>query len=155
MDFRIQSNFRNLMEIFFKQITELGSLTITLIAIFMAYFLDRTLAINMFIGVVIVTLVSFIIKAIFFKTRPKKQPTNTLVQRLDASSFPSIHSARITILTFWLAIYSVDIILKIFLICIGVIVAYSRIYLKKHYFVDVIGGIILAAIVNLCMYYII
>jgi len=137
---------------FFKQITELGSLTIILIAIFFSYFFDNALAIRLFAGVATVTIISFIIKAIFFRARPNKQPVNTLVERLDASSFPSIHSARITVLAFWLIMYVNDIILKIFLGCIGVLVAYSRIYLKKHYLIDVIAGFMLAMIVNILIY---
>jgi membrane-associated phospholipid phosphatase len=154
MDFGFQSNFRNVLDIFFKQITELGSLTIVLIAILFTYFFDSILAVQLFIGVASVTLISFLIKALFFHARPKKQAMNTLVERLDASSFPSIHSARITVLVFWLIIISTDVVLKIILAIIGLTVAYSRIYLQKHYFVDVIGGIILAMIANLLIYFI-
>jgi membrane-associated phospholipid phosphatase len=155
MDLRIQSNLGNLFDMFFKQITELGSLTIILIAIIFSYFFNEALAMQLFIGIVFVTVISFSIKAIFFRERPKKQPTNTLVERLDASSFPSIHSARITILMFWLIAYSTDMILKVLLLLIGLTVAYSRVYLKKHYFVDVLGGFILAMIVNILIFYLV
>jgi len=152
MDFKFQSNFRSLLDIFFKQVTELGSLTIVLIAVLFAYFFNNILALQLFIGIASVTIVSFIIKATFFHERPKKQSVNNLIERLDASSFPSIHSARITVLVFWLIVYSSGIVLKIILVAIGLTVAYSRIYLKKHYYADVIGGIILALIASLIMY---
>jgi membrane-associated phospholipid phosphatase len=153
MSLIIKSNFRNLIEIFFKQITELGSLTIIGTLILFMYFFNTILAIKIFIGVAIVTTISIIVKMLFFCERPKKQPVDTWVHRLDASSFPSIHSARITVLIFWLVIYSSSIVLTFLLFSIGIIVAYSRMYLKKHYFRDVVGGIMLAMVVNLLIWY--
>lgn len=154
MDLSLHANFKKLVGMFFEQITELGSITIILILIFTTYFFEKTLSIKLFIGIIIITIIAMIIKALFFKERPKKQKTNTLIERLDASSFPSIHSARITFLTFLSVIYVNNIILKSFLIVIGILVAYSRIYLKKHYLSDVIAGIILGLIVSIGIYYI-
>lgn len=154
MDLSLDANFKKLVKMFFEQITELGSITIILTLIFITYFFEKTLSIKLFIGIIIITIIAMIIKALFFKARPKKQKTNTLIERLDASSFPSIHSARITFLTFLCVIYVDNIILKAFLIIIGILVAYSRIYLKKHYLSDVIAGIILGLIISIGIYYI-
>ena len=154
MDYNIRTNLENIIRMFFNQITELGSLTIIAILIVILYFFEKELSIKLFVGVIIITLIAMIIKSLFFKARPKKQKTKTLIERIDASSFPSIHSARITFLTFWITAYSKNIILKIFLVAIGIIVAYSRIYLKKHYLSDVIAGIILGLIVSIGIYFI-
>jgi undecaprenyl-diphosphatase len=154
MNSSLSSNFRSILDIFFKQLTELGSLTIITSIIIFTFFFDNTLALKLLIGIASVTIISFIIKAIFFRARPKKQLFNNIVEKLDASSFPSIHSARITILAFWLTMYSHELLLKIFLVAIGTLVAYSRIYLKKHYYADVIGGVTLGVIVNIIIYYI-
>jgi len=155
MDLSLQTNFKNIIKMFFEQITELGSLTIISILIIILYFFEKNLAIRLIIGIIIITIIAMIVKAIFFRARPKKQKIRTLIERIDASSFPSIHSARITFLTFWIAIYSSDIILKTILIITGILIAYSRIYLKKHYLSDVIAGIVLGLIVSIGMYYII
>jgi len=155
MDKSASSNLKNLVEIFFKQITELGSLTVIAVIIIFTYFLDAQLALKLFIGMLAATIISMIIKVLFFRPRPKKQKINTIIDRLDASSFPSVHSARITILMFLLIAYSGNLILRIFLAVIGLLVAYSRIYLKRHYYIDVIGGIILGVLISMAAYYLI
>jgi len=155
MESSISSNFKSLLNVFFKQVTELGSLTIITAIIVFTFFFDKLLALKLFIGIAAVTIIAFTIKTFFFRVRPKKQSFNNILERIDASSFPSVHSARITILVFWLTIFVDDVLLKIFLVVMGIIVAYSRIYLKKHYLTDVIGGIILGVIINIIIYIII
>ena len=155
MDYNIRTNLKNIIRIFFSQITELASFSIITALIIIIYFFDKTLSIKLCIGTIIITLIAMIIKALFFKARLKKQKTRTLIERIDASSFPSIHSARITFLTFSIVAYSTSLILNIFLIILGILIAYSRIYLKKHYLSDVIAGIILGVIVSIGMVYII
>lgn len=150
---KLCSNIYSVVDMFFKQVTELGSLTIITAIIIFTWFYSTDLALKLFIAVASVTIISFAIKTIFPKDRPRKQKFTTLVEKIDASSFPSVHSARITVLTFWLALISTNILLQIFIIAIGVLVAYSRIYLKKHYYIDVFGGIILGVIINLLIYY--
>jgi len=152
VDYSFSKNFKSIIDTAFKQLTEIGSLTIIAVIIVFTYFYDKTLAYNIFIGVAAVTLISLIIKAVSYKSRPNKQKYHTLIERIDASSFPSVHSARISILAFWLVLYSNILLLKIFIILIAVLIAYSRIYLKKHYYSDVIAGIILAGIINVLMY---
>jgi membrane-associated phospholipid phosphatase len=56
---------------------------------------------------------------------------------------------------FLLIAYSGNLILRIFLAVIGLLVAYSRIYLKRHYYIDVIGGIILGVLISMAAYYLI
>jgi undecaprenyl-diphosphatase len=153
MDFSIKTNLKNIIDMFFLQITELGSLSIITTLIIIMYFFEKTVSIKLFIGIVIITLIAMIIKALFFKVRPKKQKTRTFIERLDASSFPSIHSARITFLTFSIIAISTSLILTIFLIILGILIAYSRIYLKKHYLFDVIAGIVLGLIVIITLAY--
>jgi len=153
MNSSLSSNFKSILDIFFKQLTELGSLTILTSIVIFTFFFDKTLALKLFVGVASVTIIAFIIKAVFFHARPKKQSFKNIIERIDASSFPSIHSARITILTFWLIIYSNNLLLQILLAIAGILIAYSRIYLKKHYYADVIGGIILGIILNIIIYY--
>jgi len=155
MDLRASANLKDIIGIFFKQLTELGSLTIISAIIIFTYFFDASLALKLLIGIASATILSMLIKIMFFRNRPRKQPINTIIDRIDASSFPSVHSARIAILMFWLIIYSHNIILQAFLAIIGLLVAYSRIYMKRHYYTDVIGGIILGIIISALTYYLI
>ena len=137
-----------LMNAVFKQITELGSMTIITVFAIILIFLNKELAIRTILGIAGVVIISYSIKIIFFKNRPIKQPTNTFIEKIDASSFPSVHAARITVIAFWLIIYFSNAYFRAFTIFIWLIVIYSRVYLKKHYWIDVIGGAIIALIIN-------
>ena len=68
------------------------------------------------------------------------------LEKIDAGSFPSVHSARAML--FALILYGVvppHIALLVFII--PLIVGYTRIKLGKHYLVDVLGGYVLGFIV--------
>ncbi|MBI2151801.1 phosphatase PAP2 family protein, partial [Candidatus Woesearchaeota archaeon] len=66
--------------------------------------------------------------------------------KLDASSFPSWHTARALFLALIFSEKFNYFPLTVFLITITVIVAYSRLYLKKHDIIDVLGGIVLGGV---------
>ncbi len=61
-------------------------------------------------------------------------------EKLDASSFPSVHALRVSILFFsFYGAYPSKGSFAVALLAIAA-VSYSRIFLKKHYFVDVAAG---------------
>lgn len=83
------------------------------------------------------------IKFLWHKPRPNGQTFDNAFEKIDAGSFPSIHSSRISFVYGSLAYiqyleqnyhYLAVSILVIF------VVGYSRIFLKKHFFVDVMAG---------------
>jgi membrane-associated phospholipid phosphatase len=146
-------NDKKILDTIFKQLTELGSAVITAIfALFLLYF-NQNIAIKIISGIIGVTIISYIIKAVFFKSRPKKQSTTTIVEKIDAASFPSVHSARITVIIFWLMTYFFNWYIITLSTIIWILVIYSRVYLKKHYWIDVIGGIIISLIINIIIYF--
>lgn len=151
----LEKQFFILLDAGFKQITELGSSTLTAIIALAIIFFNQELALRIILGIVGVTIVSYLIKIFFFKQRPKKQPRNTFIEKIDASSFPSVHTARITVIIFWLIVYFKNFYLTLFSILVGLLVVYSRIYLKKHYWSDVIGGFIISIIINSAIYFLI
>ena len=146
---------RKLFDIGFSQITELGGLVTYIVLNLLIEFFDIKIAIDLFVSLIFITLIATSIKYFFFKDRPVKQSTNNIVERLDASSFPSIHSMRVFALTFWLSMFFNNLIITIYLSIIAVFVIYSRIYLKKHYLIDVIGGIMFSILILLIQYFII
>lgn len=81
-----------------------------------------------------------LIKIFFPKTRPNGQKYNTLLEKIDAGSFPSLHSSRITLVYMTLFYYANLFELKIVFLAIIPIVMLSRINLKKHFWTDIIGG---------------
>lgn len=110
-------------------------------------FVSRThpwLAIKTFIALFITEIISAIIKVLYRKNRPTQKNRQSLLDHYEAGSFPSIHSARVTILV--LLIYYLfpnDPITLLIAAILALAVAYSRIHLKLHYVSDVIAGIIL------------
>ena len=84
-----------------------------------------------------------IIKIIYPKKRPNKQTYNTLLEKIDAGSFPSLHTSRITLTYLSLFSNTAQLEIKIVLILAISLVILSRIVLKKHFWTDVLGGFIL------------
>jgi len=83
------------------------------------------------------------IKLFWHKPRPNGQEFSNKFEKIDAGSFPSIHSSRISFVYLSLGyihyVANNIILLPVFLTVI-VVVGYSRIFLKKHFFVDVMAG---------------
>jgi membrane-associated phospholipid phosphatase len=131
-----------------NHISALGSKEITtLIPIFFYLINQKQLAIKIFIGLIIVYTIGIIIRLIYNKERPKQKPRNNLLQKIDANSFPSMHSTRSTyILLILLQYFQYEIKISIFLSIIYITILYARIHKKQHDYIDLIGGIILGII---------
>src|SRR3989344_4049904 len=85
---------------FFRDMTSLGSLWFY--AIFMAFFLilsDYASLKVLLSGFILMYFAVIIIRSIYFKNRPIKYNYNTTIEKLDASSFPSLHAARTAFLS--------------------------------------------------------
>lgn len=98
-------------------------------------------------GLVINITVVVVIRLLYFKNRPNKQEFTNIIERIDASSFPSLHTARIFFLALIFLTYFQNIYLGIFLMTMACLVAYSRYYLRKHDTYDLFGGLVLGVLV--------
>jgi membrane-associated phospholipid phosphatase len=85
-------------------------------------------------------IVCSLIKIIYPKKRPIAQNYASLIEKIDAGSFPSIHSSRITLTYLTLFINTENTALKITMIAVILLVMLSRVILKKHFWIDVLGG---------------
>ncbi|MFZ5955053.1 MAG: phosphatase PAP2 family protein [Nanoarchaeota archaeon] len=134
-----------LKEKFFEEITLFGGALFYVFVIFLAHLIgEKNYAFKLLIGLFAIYFVAFIIRLVYFKERPKKVKHSNLLERLDASSFPSVHSARIIFLSIsFIMLYSKDLVVVSLLFLLNLAVVYSRIYLLKHDLIDVIGGILL------------
>ena len=99
------------------------------------------------IALAINELIVSLIKIIFPKTRPNGQKYTTLLEKIDAGSFPSLHSSRITLVYLTLFTFSTLLIFKIIFLAVIPIVMLSRINLKKHFFTDIFGGFVIGLII--------
>ena len=113
------------------------------------YFLEtnKGIATDLIIAIILIEIVCGAIKYIYPKQRPVPMERKTFFQVYMAGSFPSAHTARIAALAAAIAmIYPNKIFILIgALLAIGV--GYSRIYLKKHYLIDVAAGLLIGAVI--------
>ncbi len=133
---------------FFRDFSSLGNIWFYLIVVlFFMIFENKAIANKLLIGLVLIYALTIAIRSFYFKERPTKYPHSSYIEKLDASSFPSLHSARIAFLSMVLMNYLEELLFSVLLVILAIIIVYSRIYLKKHDFSDVSAGVILGAIV--------
>jgi membrane-associated phospholipid phosphatase len=126
-------------------ISKLGSIQIFIIIILLSYTLKLELLTKQLIaGIIIMTLFAIPIRLFLFKERPKKMKYINVLEKIKASSFPSMHSARFGFIAISIYLVTKNIEIGILLLSIYIIIIIQRIYFKKHDYTDVIGGGILA-----------
>lgn len=74
------------------------------------------------------------------------------VEQKTLKGFPSGHTTEIFCVVTYLALISKHKLLQIALLCIGLIVAYSRVYLSQHFIQDILGGAVLGTFCALVTY---
>lgn len=109
------------------------------------YYLLLALLINEVVG--------SLIKLFFHKPRPTGQEYSNAIEKIDAGSFPSLHSSRITVVYLTLFWHSDLLVFQILFLLVIPIVGLSRIFLKKHYLTDVLGGLFFGSLVFLAAIY--
>lgn len=131
-----------------RDITSFGSLfTYLLLVLIVLLQKNYDLFIILVIGIIMIYLFVIIIRALYFKNRPKQIPYSSFIARLDASSFPSLHATRSGFLFMILVKYFNNFLVSIILFVLLISILYSRIYLKKHDLKDVSAGLVLGVVV--------
>ncbi len=100
----------------------------------------------LFWALIIWEIIGASIKLFFFKARPKPMKYNNWKEKILAGSFPSLHSER-TFLLFLFSLYFTNYYVVFWFFLFWVLIAYSRVYLKKHYWIDILWWVILASLV--------
>lgn len=129
---------------FFRDVTAIGGLAASLLLILL--FISSPLLMPLIAGSVLTAAIIIIIRIFYFKNRPKKEAYHHLLERIDASSFPSLHTARIVFLALLFSSYFANQYLTILCSITAALVSYSRIYLKKHDWVDLAGGVVVGVL---------
>jgi len=134
----------------FRDLTSLGSLVFfALVGLFALAFQEQLLFWKMVFGGVFSLGITVLIRTFYFKNRPNQQNHTNFIERIDASSFPSLHTGRTIFLALLFINFFKDNYVTIFLIIFAILVAYSRIYLKKHDWYDLMGGLVLGVVTYL------
>ena len=126
------------------EITSFGGAFIYLLAALIFLILKNYPAFErLLLGIALIYAAVLLIKMFYFKDRPKKYSRHNFIEMIDASSFPSVHSARSAFLALFLMKYFNNLSISVLLAFLVVMVAYSRVYFKKHDLKDVSAGIVL------------
>lgn len=135
-----------------RDISSLGGIAFYgLLFLFTLVIQQYLIALKLLFIVVVIMIVTYSIKSVYFKARPDNKAKNrgkNLLESADLSSFPSVHSARITALGVLGSLTFMNVLLAILLAAIVITVCASRIILGRHHKADVIAGIVLGLIVG-------
>ena len=134
-----------------KDFSGLGGISFYTFMIFLFYFLNRKdVSLQLIVLLIICSIIGYGIKLLYKKSRPLKKEVNNIkktladiLDNIDSSSFPSIHSLRITLISLVMINLFSNVITLLFFIFLTLSVGISRVILKKHYFIDIIGGYLL------------
>ena len=128
---------------FFRDISTLGGIFFYgFILIFLLIINQFALFKKLFLALIIIYFFSIILRYLFFKERPVKEKYTNLIEKIDSSSFPSLHAGRATLYSLF-AYFNLEFKLFIFILILSLIILYSRIYLKKHYYKDILVGVLI------------
>lgn len=102
----------------------------------------RQLLVNLFIALILDIIVVAVLKAVTRRRRPSENKDDMFVTiSVDKFSFPSGHATRAIMLSVLLPIqYDLWLLLSLLLICWGVAVCVTRVLLRRHHILDVLGG---------------
>jgi len=145
-------NFKNNQR-FWKFVTFFGSIGIIFL-IFLLWILawkSHKILIFTIAVLILEDIIGGLIKLTFFKHRPIPQSFSNIIQKIDAGSFPSIHSARSFSLFLISCIFAIWPYCIVFLI-FWILIALSRVYLSKHFWIDILGWVLLSTSVVFLIY---
>jgi undecaprenyl-diphosphatase len=109
---------------------------------------EKSLAAQLFAGIVIAYAVTILIRVLYFRQRPDMEKYHSFIQKIDASSFPSLHSMRAGVLGTVLALHFSNPLLSALFVLCSVAVAASRVLLKRHFVSDVVAGLVIGVIIG-------
>jgi membrane-associated phospholipid phosphatase len=89
------------------------------------------------------------IRAFYYKERPSKEKYTNFIERLESSSFPSLHSMRVSAMFIIFHFYLNNIWFSLIFFSIAIAVFASRYFMKKHYLVDIFTGAVLGIVIGL------
>ena len=127
-----------------RDISAMGGVFVTTLVPLLVLLLGKVaLFYQLVVGLFLVYIVNISIRQFYFKERPKKEAYVGWLQRIYASTFPSMHAMRVWFLVTVFGLYFADTVLVGIFLVVGGAVSYSRVVLEKHYYVDVIAGAML------------
>ena len=119
------------------------------VVLVIATFLLGLLALSaqLLVALILATGLTILIRTFYFERRPDRQSYKNFFEKIDASSFPSLHAMRAAVLATLLAAYFANLWLTILFWACAIVVALARVLLKRHFVKDVIVGLIAGVLI--------
>lgn len=135
---------------FLQDIKAFGGFPFYIVIILLFLVMNRMVMVfTLSLSLILSFLVTIGIRMIYFKERPVKVKYKTFFQKIDASSFPSLHTIRAVVLGIVLATsISTPLFSMLAIPCI-LLVAFARVKLKRHHLSDVIAGMFFGVLISL------
>jgi membrane-associated phospholipid phosphatase len=131
-----------------RDITSFGGLPFYLaIGFFFLFTGKAVLAVQMAGGLILSYAVTVLFRIAYFKQRPEPQKYTNFLYKLDASSFPSLHSIRSAALWSLMALSYEIAALYVLSAVIIIAVAWTRVKQKRHDPVDVSFGVLFGLLI--------
>lgn len=137
------STKKHILDEFFSSVTSLGTPVFYILVILILLKFNIYFALKLFLALMFIELFCIAVKIIYRKERPVPQSRENFYNKIDANSFPSVHSARIALLVTMVSLSYKDAFFSVIGIAVALFVGYSRIRLKRHYFIDVLFGFLI------------
>ena len=126
-------------------------LVIGFLALFFGY---SVLFYQLVFGFVLSYAVVVFFRVFFFRRRPDGEKYSSLLGKIDAGSFPSMHSMRAGVLAVLLSYFFGSFLLGLLFFLLAFGVAVSRVLQKRHFISDVFAGLILGFVIGLiCVWF--
>lgn len=139
-----------LIKKFLKGIGLFGTSFFYLIVLSFLFRIQPQISLKALFAFAAIEILSGLIKILYPKHRPRALKRETLLDKYEAGSFPSIHAARITAISILLwQLLPQDLLTFTMLAFLVISVSYSRIHRKRHFWIDVFGGSILGGFLML------
>ncbi len=124
------------------EISTIGSLPFLFFFSILLIFLEEyTRGYALLLGLCVLFVLVIPFRLFLFRERPQKISYDNWILKIDASSFPSMHAARMGVL---IVLFNFSVL---FLILAG-LVCLSRFYLKRHFLSDLVVGLAFGIVVG-------
>ena len=133
----------------YRDISAFGGLPIYLAVILVFFAIKNyTVVFQLALGLVLAYGLTTFFRLAYFKQRPEKQKYKNWWQKIDASSFPSLHSIRAALLAVVFSVFFLNFLLYVMFAVAALGVAVTRILLKRHDKIDAAAGLIIGLVIG-------
>ena len=131
-----------------QDLKSFGGLPLLAVLILISFGLNqKALSAQLVAGLLLSYAVTVGIRLVYFKDRPKKHKSANFLQRIDASSFPSLHAMRASFLAVIFSLFFRNTVFTVLFALLALGVAWARVRQKRHFLSDVIAGLLFGILI--------